>query len=106
MFALPMGRTKSSDISSSVISNSFPYEISSSRNTTGLLSRIAAFSKPLASRELYGANVKIPGQELNHAAKHCECWAPTAAAAPFGPRKTMGHPSCPPDMYRALAAEL
>jgi hypothetical protein len=31
-----------------------------------------------------------PGQWLYQAAKHCECCAPTPAAAPFGPRKTIG----------------
>jgi len=32
------------------------------------------------------------------AAKHCECWAPTPAAAPLGPRKTIGMVDLPPDM--------
>ncbi len=31
-----------------------------------------------------------PGHMAYHEAKHCECWAATPAAAPFGPRKTMG----------------
>ena len=47
-----------------------------------------------------------PGQELYHAAKHCECWAPTPAAEPLGPRKTIGQLRSPADMYRPLAAEL
>ncbi|MPC22820.1 hypothetical protein E2C01_015846 [Portunus trituberculatus] len=31
-----------------------------------------------------------PGQCEYHAPKHWECWAPTPAAAPLGPRNTMG----------------
>ena len=37
-----------------------------------------------------GGRALRPGQCAYHAAKHCECCAPTPAAAPFGPRKTMG----------------
>ena len=33
-----------------------------------------------------------PGQWAYQLAKHCECCAATRAAAPFGPRKTMGQP--------------
>jgi hypothetical protein len=36
----------------------------------------------------------------------CECWAPTPAAAPLGPRNTMGTAILPPDMYNIFAAEL
>ncbi len=39
-----------------------------------------------------------PGTELYHAAKHCECCAATPAAAPLGPRNTMGQLICPADM--------
>eukprot|EP00965_Chrysotila_dentata_P249376 6208869-Pleurochrysis_carterae.AAC.3 len=42
--------------------------------------------------------VCAPGQCMYHAAKHCECWAATPAAAPFGPRKTIGTLICAPDM--------
>jgi len=63
-----------------------------------LSSRIAAFSSPRASSALYGAITLRPGQCAYHAAKHCECWAATPAAAPFGPRKTIGTLICAPDM--------
>jgi len=61
-----------------------------SRNTTGSGSLIAAFSKPLASSAEYGDITLSPGQWLYQAPKHWECWAATPAAAPFGPRKTIG----------------
>lgn len=47
-----------------------------------------------------------PGTCEYHAAKHCECWAATPAAAPFGPLKTIGQLMLPADMYRVFAAEL
>ena len=43
---------------------------------------------------------------MYHAAKHWECCAPTPAAAPLGPRKTMGHEMLPADMYSVFAAVL
>ena len=61
-----------------------------SRKTTGLGSRMAAAKRPFASSQLYGERTLRPGTLEYHAAKHCECWAPTPAAAPFGPRKTIG----------------
>ena len=47
-----------------------------------------------------------PGTWLYQAAKHCECWAATPAAAPLGPRNTIGQLMVPADMYSVLAAEL
>jgi hypothetical protein len=47
-----------------------------------------------------------PGTWAYHAAKHWECWAPTPAAAPLGPRNTIGQEICPADMYSVFAAEL
>ena len=41
---------------------------------------------------------------MYHAAKHCECCAPTPAAAPLGPRKTIGDEIAPADMYSVFAA--
>ena len=35
---------------------------------------------------------------MYHALKSCECCAATAAAAPFGPRKTIGTLMSPADM--------
>lgn len=49
ILALPMGTMKSFDKTSSETSKGVPYIISFSRQTTGSGSRIAAFSKPLAS---------------------------------------------------------
>merc|ERR1719223_860967 len=106
IFAFPMGRTKSGASASSDSSNSTPYISSFSRNTTGLGSRIAAASRPLASSQLYGERTLRPGTLEYHAAKHWECCAPTPAAAPLGPRNTIGTGDCPPDMYNCLAAEL
>ena len=44
--------------------------------------------------------------DMYQAAKHWECWAPTPAAAPFGPRNTIGTEMVPADMYSVLAAVL
>lgn len=53
---------------------------------------------PLASSLSYGEMTFNPGQCEYHAAKHCECCAPTPAAAPFGPLKTIGTFTLPADM--------
>ena len=42
--------------------------------------------------------------DMYHAAKHCECCAPTPAAAPFGPLNTIGQEMVPADMYSVFAA--
>jgi hypothetical protein len=70
ILAFPIGKTKSIDISYSVSSKLSPYIISFSKNTTGLGSLIAAFIKPLASLELYGAKVIRPGTDPYQEAKH------------------------------------
>lgn len=59
---------------------------------------MAALSRPFASSEFQGATTLRPGQLAYHAAKHCECCAATPAAAPLGPRKTMGDAMSPFDM--------
>ena len=56
---------------------------------TGFGSLIAAFKSPLQSSASYGAIVINPGTFAYILAKHCECWAATAAAGPFKPRKTI-----------------
>mmetsp|Transcript_9279 Transcript_9279/g.36263 ORF Transcript_9279/g.36263 Transcript_9279/m.36263 type:complete len:211 (-) Transcript_9279:414-1046(-) len=104
--ALPISMTKSSRMASSLISNSTPYMSSFSSMTTGLSSRMAALSRPLASSEFHGDTTLRPGQWLYQEAKHCECWAATPAATPLGPRNTMGTLMSPADMYSCLAAEL
>ena len=64
MRALPMGiRNSSSDGTSPVL----PYKISFSRNTTGLLSRMALLSRPLASAGVEGATTLRPGTAEYHA---------------------------------------
>ena len=59
IFARPIGKTKSSPSGTSEL---WPYMISFSRKITGLGSRIAAFSKPLASAAFHGATTLRPGQ--------------------------------------------
>lgn len=61
------GMTKSSFCASSLIGNCKPYRSSFSRTTTGFGSRIAAFSKPFASSDEYGATTFRPGIEPYHA---------------------------------------
>ena len=61
-------------------------------------------SNPRASSASYGATTFSPGMDMYHAAKHCECCAPTPAAAPLGPRNTIGQEMVPADMYSVLAA--
>lgn len=39
-----------------------------------------------------------PGTEPNHAAKSCECCAPTEVGGPLGPRNTIGTLIFPPDI--------
>ena len=84
--ALPIGSTKSGSVGTSKVC---PYITSFSRKTIGLGSRMAAFSKPLASAADHGDDLQA-GEWANQLAKHCECWAATRAAAPLGPRKTIG----------------
>ena len=65
---------------------------------TGLSSRIALFSSPFASRGVDGITTTSPGMCANQLSKACECCAATCAAAPEGPRITMGQRIWPPDM--------
>lgn len=58
---------------------------------------MAAFKRPLLSSASYGEIVIRPGILAYIAAKHCECWAATAAAGPFNPLYTI-----PPLSYPAL----
>ena len=59
---------------------------------------MAAFSRPLASAALEGATTFRPGTCAYQDEKHWLCWAATRAAAPLGPRNTIGQPSWPPDI--------
>ncbi len=65
---------------------------------TGLSSRMAALSRPLASFGSEGMATTRPGMWANQLSKAWECWAATWAAAPDGPRRTIGQRICPPDM--------
>ena len=65
---------------------------------TGLSSRIALFRSPFASLGVEGMTTTSPGMCTNQLSKACECWAATCAAAPEGPRITMGQRIWPPDM--------
>src|SRR5919201_1642450 len=47
-----------------------------------------------------------PGMWTNHASSCCACCAPGDQPAPPCVRKVTGTESCPPDMYRCLAAWL
>jgi hypothetical protein len=66
--------------------------------TTGLSSRIALFRRPFASFGVDGITTTSPGTCAYQLSKAWECWAATWAAAPEGPRMTMGQRTCPPDM--------
>ena len=72
----------------------------------GFGSRMAARSRPFASAADQGATTLRPGTCAYQDAYSWLCCAATRAAAPFGPRKTMGQPSWPPDIYSVLAALL
>ena len=51
-------------------------------NRTGLLSRMAAISNPLASYGLEGATTLMPGTFTNQASRLCECWAAAPVPEP------------------------
>ena len=74
------------------------YRSSCSRKITGLGFLIEVLSNPFASLAFEGATTIKPGIWENHEMKHWLCWAATLAAAPFGPRKTIGTLISPPDM--------
>ena len=65
---------------------------------TGLSSRIALLSRPFASFGVEGITTTRPGTCTNQLSNACECWAATCAAAPDGPRITIGQRIWPPDM--------
>ena len=50
----------------------WPYSVSCSMNTTGLSSRMAAFSRPLASAGVEGTATSRPGTWRKKASKQCE----------------------------------
>src|SRR5574341_442482 len=84
--------------STSGTSPATPYISSDSITSTGLLSRIAVFKSPRASRGVLGAQTLRPGTWQNHASRACECWAASWRAEPPGPRITKGTETWPPDM--------
>ena len=67
-------------------------------NTTGLSSRIAAFSSPLASAGVDGTASSIPGTCRKIASRQCECVGPSWWPAPCGIRTTIGTVTWPPNM--------
>ena len=58
IFAFPIGTVKSFKSGTSKVR---PYNISFSKNTTGLGSRMADFNKPFASAAEYGITTLSPG---------------------------------------------
>src|SRR5438445_107569 len=74
------------------------YIILSSKNTTGLSSRIAVFRRPLASYGVDGNTTFKPGIWENQACSDCECCAADRRVAPRVARMTMGTFHLPPDM--------
>ena len=98
ILAFPIGMRYSGSIISGVVSNSTPYIISFSRITTGSLSLIADFIKPLQSSTFHGLITFRPGTCEYQDPKHYVCWAPTDAQTPLIPLNTIGHVMSPPDM--------
>lgn len=96
--AFPRGRRKFGSTSLSGTSNSTPYIISHSRNTTGSGSLIADLSKPKLSVQFHGVTTFNPGTEPYQAAKHYECYAATPALTPLIPLKTIGQVKSPFDI--------
>ena len=64
--------------------------ILSSKKTTGLSSRMAAFNSPLASYGVDGTTTLRPGTWLTHACRLCECCAADRRVAPSVVRITIG----------------
>ena len=75
-----------------------PYIILSSKKTTGLSSRIAVTSSPLASAGVEGSATLSPGTWAGHACRLWLCCAADRRVAPIVVRMTMGTRSLPPDM--------
>ena len=65
---------------------------------TGLSSRMAAFSRPLASAGVEGTATSRPGTCRKSASKQCECVGPSWWPAPWGMRTTSGTLTWPPNM--------
>ena len=70
----------------------------SSKRTTGLSSRIAVLSNPLASYGVAGSTTFKPGMWLNHACRLWLCCAADRRVAPKVVRITIGTLSLPPDI--------
>jgi hypothetical protein len=66
--------------------------------TTGLSSRIADFSSPLASAAVLGTATSMPGTWRNSASHECEWVGPSWWPAPCGIRTTIGTRTWPPNM--------
>ena len=77
-----------------------------SRKKTGSGSAMEVRSRPLASMALLGITILTPGTLLYRPSTHQLCVLPSWPPAPSLPRKTMGQPHCPPDMYSILGALL
>ena len=69
----------------------------SMKNSTGLSSRIAAFSRPLKSAALDGITTFNPGACTNIASRLWLCCPPTAQPAPVIASTTIGNSNWPPD---------
>ncbi len=94
MSPTPSGMTNSPSGTSPLIRQS----ILSSMKTTGLSSRIAAFSNPFASRGVDGSTTLRPGTWATHAWRLWLCCAADLRVAPSVVRSTSGTISFPPDM--------
>ena len=57
--------------------------------STGLGSRTAAISRPLASSAVLGATIFRPGACMNHASGFCEWYGPPEKPPPAGSRTVM-----------------
>ena len=93
--ATPSGITKSSSSGTGPFVAKF---ILSSKTTTGLSSRIAAFSSPFASAGVAGSATLSPGTWASQACSDCECCAADRRVAPSVVRTVSGAFSRPPDM--------
>ena len=71
---------------------------------TGLSSRIAAASSPLASAGPEGMTTTRPGRWQKSASRLCECCAARRTPPPEAPRTTSGMRGVPPIMKRSFAA--
>ena len=65
---------------------------------TGLSSRMAALSRPLASAAVVGTATSSPGTCRYMASSECECVGPSWCPAPCGMRMTIGTLTWAPNM--------